>query len=112
MLKVPVNAVQHLKEKQITGNTFTNPNIWGGYLIWALPSNPVYIDGRGVFPEEFVKEFVEITRGTADWRMPFEQYGVKIVLIEPKSFLARQLAEASEWERVYDDEMSVVFRKK
>jgi hypothetical protein len=44
--------------------------------------------------------------------MPFEQYGVKIVLIEPKSFLARQLAEASEWERVYDDEMSVVFRKK
>ncbi|MGI8734310.1 MAG: hypothetical protein ACR2LM_13545 [Pyrinomonadaceae bacterium] len=112
MLDVPLKAVQYLKERQISGNTFTNPNIWGGYLIWALPSNPVYIDGRGVFPEEFVKEYVEIMQGTADWRVPFERYGVKIVLIKPGSLLARQLAESSEWERVYDDEMSVVFRRR
>ena len=111
MADVPLNAVQYLKDKQITGNTFTNPNIWGGYLIWALPSNPVYIDGRGVFPDNFVKEYVEIIQGTTDWRSPFARYDVNIVLIKPKSSLALQLAESVEWERIYNDEMSVVFRK-
>lgn len=111
MADVPLNAVQYLKDRQITGNTFTNPNIWGGYLIWALPSNPVYIDGRGVFPEEFIKEYVEIIRGTKDWRGPFARYKVHIVLIKPESMLARQLAESPEWERIYNDEMSVVFRR-
>ena len=112
MLGVPLNAVAYLKERGITGNTFTNPNIWGGYLIWALPSNPVYIDGRGLFPEEFVKEYVQIIQGTADWRPPFDRYGVKVVLVKPESMLARQLGESPQWEQVYDDEMSVVFRRR
>ena len=112
MANLPLNAVKYLKDRQVTGNTFTNPNTWGGYLIWALPSNPVYIDGRGVFPEQFVKEYVEIIKGTTDWRGPFERYNVYIVLVKPESLLARQLVEAAEWERVYKDEMSVVFKRR
>lgn len=111
-LRVPVKAVKYLKDKQITGNTFIAPNIWGGYLIWELPSNPVYYDGRDVYPEAFVKEFVDIIRGLIDWRGPFDHYGVQIVLVEPKSMLARQLEESSAWERIYQDEMSVVFKKR
>jgi len=70
MVEVPIKAVEYLKENQITGNTFTDPNIWGGYLIWTLPNNPVYIDGRDVYPEAFVKEYVEIISGVADWTAP------------------------------------------
>jgi len=111
-MTVPVKAVAYLKEKGITGTTFTNPNIWGGYLIWASPANPVYIDGRGLFREEFVKEYVKIITGTADWRGPFERYNVAIVLIKPQSLLARQLAQSADWEEIYADEMSVVFRRR
>jgi hypothetical protein len=110
--KVPLKAVEYLKEKQITGKTFTEPNIWGGYLIWALPSNPVYIDGRDVYPEEFVKEYAEIIKGNSDWRAPFDRYGVQIALIKPQTSLARQFEESTEWERVYQDEMSVVFSRR
>ncbi len=67
MAAVPLKAVEYLKEKQISGNTFTDPNVWGGYLIWALPANPVYIDGRDVYPEEFVKEYVGAIFGLTDW---------------------------------------------
>jgi hypothetical protein len=111
-IKVPLKAVEYLKEKQITGNTFTDPNIWGGYLIWALQSNPVYIDGRDVYPEEFVKEYVEIIRGASDWRGPFDRYGVRIVIIEPRSMLARELRESANWQQVYQDEMAVVFNRR
>jgi hypothetical protein len=111
-LKVPVKAVEFLSQNQITGNTFTAPNVWGGYLIWALPANPVYIDGRDVYPESFVKEFVEIITGRTDWRGPFNNRGVQNVLIEPGTMLSRQLQEAPEWQKVYEDEMSVVFKRR
>src|SRR6185295_19184539 len=54
---VPLNAVAYLKENGITGNTFTDPNIWGGYLIWETPANPVYIDGRiDMYGDAFMRE--------------------------------------------------------
>ncbi len=111
-LRVPVKAVEYLKQNGITGNTFAAPNVWGAYVFWASSNNPVYIDGRDVYPDTFVKEFVDILFGRADWREIFAQRGVQIVLIEPRTMLARQLGEAPGWERIYEDDMSVVFRRR
>src|ERR1041384_314988 len=70
---VPLNAVSYLKENGITGNTFTDPNIWGGYLIWEKPANPVYIDGRiDMYGEEFMREDFGIIRGFTSWQEPFD----------------------------------------
>ena len=107
--RVPMKAVEYLREHQITGNTITVPNIWGGYLIWALPSNPVYIDGRNAYPPEFVQEFVEMTEGYRDWQGPFSHYGVKNAIVQKSSFMERELGQATAWERVYEDELAVVF---
>lgn len=113
LVDVPLNAVEFLKANQITGNTFTDPNIWGGYVIWALPSNPVYIDGRiDMYGDQFVKEFVDMKRGKIDWRPQFERYNVQIAVLEPKSMLARELDESSDWERLYVDDLSVVFKRR
>ena len=111
-MDVPLNAVEYLKASQLRGNTFTDLNIWGGYLIWALPSNPVYIDGRDVYPEQFVKEYLEIIRGLADWREPFDRYGVRIVIVKPKSPLGRELKDSPDWQQVFQDDMSVVFTRR
>ena len=111
-LKVPVKAVEYLREHRLTGNTFTFPNVWGAYVLWELPSNPVYIDGRDVYSEEFVRHFADMTRGLADWREPFDRYGVQIAIIRTRSVMARQLQESPAWEHVYSDDMSVVFKRR
>jgi hypothetical protein len=112
-IDAPVKAVEYLQQNQITGNTFTDPNIWGGYLIWKMPSNPVYIDGRiDMYGDEFVKEYLNIVFGFIDWREPFQRYGVQIVIVSPKSALGTGLRSASDWQEVYKDEMAVVFRKR
>jgi hypothetical protein len=111
-MKVPIKAVEYMRTNQLTGNTLTFPSIWGGYLIWELPSNPVYIDGRDVYPEKFVDEYVEMIRGRADWQGPFARSGVQLVLLEPGSLLARQLDGMKDWERVYQDEMSSVYKRR
>jgi hypothetical protein len=111
-MKVPIKAVEYMRTNKLTGNTFTFPSIWGGYVIWELPSNPVYIDGRDVYPEQFVADYVEMIRGRADWKEPFAHHGVDLVLIGQGSLLARQLDSTIEWERVYQDEMSSVYKRR
>ena len=111
-LRVPVKAVKYLKQNSIKGNTFTAPNVWGAYVLWSAPDNPVYIDGRDVYPDTFWQEFVDITYGRVDWRPLFDRRGVQIAVVEPDSMLARQLGEAAAWERIYQDEMSVVFKRR
>lgn len=108
-MDVPLKAVEFLKERQIVGNTFTDPNIWANYLIWAMPSNSVYIDGRDVYPEQFVKEYVDIVLGTRDWREAFDYYRVEVAIVAPKSVLARKIKAASGWREIYEDEMALVF---
>jgi hypothetical protein len=50
--------------------------------------------------------------GVTDWRVPFERYGVRIVIVEPKSSLGRQLKNSPDWQQVYQDEMSLVFTRR
>ena len=110
---VPVKAVEYMKENGISGSTFTEPNIWGGYLIWAIPSNPVYIDGRiDMYGDQFVREYLNIVRGTIHWEEPFARHDVRNVIVRPKSHLARSLQESREWQQLYQDEMTVVFSRR
>lgn len=111
-MDVPLKAVEYLKEKQIVGNTFTVPNVWANYLIWEMPSNPVFIDGRDVYPEQFVQEYVDIALGMRDWREPFDRYGVQIAIVPRESVLATAIKNAHDWQQVYDDEMAVVFTRR
>lgn len=107
---VPLNAVAYLKENGITGNTFTDPNIWGGYLIWETPANPVYIDGRiDMYGDEFMREYLGIIRGITRWQEPFDKYGVQVAIVSPTSVLRLQLEQSAQWQEVYRDEMAVVF---
>ncbi|HEX6715593.1 MAG TPA: hypothetical protein VF088_00695 [Pyrinomonadaceae bacterium] len=110
---VPLDAVAYMKNNQITGNTITDPNVWGGYLIWEMPSNPVYIDGRiDMYGDEFVKDYINITHGQSRWQEPFEKYGVQVAILTAKSVLRSQLEESPQWQKVYQDEMAAVYRRK
>lgn len=109
---VPLNAVRYLKDNGITGNTFTDPNIWGGYLIWEAPSNPVYIDGRiDMYGDDFIREYIGIIRGLTRWQEPFDRYGVQVAIVSPTSILNLQLEQSTQWQQVYRDEMAVVFTR-
>ena len=112
-IDAPVKAVEYLQQNRIVGNTLTDPNIWGGYLIWKMPSNPVYIDGRiDMYGDEFVKEYLNITLGYIDWREPLDRYRVQIAIVAPKSVLATGMRNAPDWQQVYADELAVVFTRR
>ena len=113
VVRVPIKAVEYLKANGISGSTFTESNMWGGYLIWAAPANPVYIDGRlDMYGGEFVSEFINIVSGKVAWEEPFARHQVQNVMTRAKSHLARSFQESPEWQQLYEDEMAVVFSRR
>jgi hypothetical protein len=110
---VPLNAIAFVKENRITGNTITDPNIWSGYLIWETPQNPVYIDGRiDMYGDAFVRDYLGIIQGLSRWQDPFDKYSVQVAIISPTSVLRLQLEQSPQWQKIYSDEMAIVFQRK
>jgi hypothetical protein len=108
--KFPAAAVDWIVQHHPSGNIF-NTYGWGGYLIWRLyPEYQVYIDGRAdVYGDSFINDYLRIEAGEPSWETSLSLDGVRIVLIERGSLLARDLRQSADWEIAFSDEQSVMF---
>ncbi len=86
----PDQAVNYLKGKELEGKIFSNYG-WGGYLIWKLPNEKVFIDGRmpswRFTPKDTNKEspsayddYLEILEGELDFNKVSDKYEINYVL--------------------------------
>lgn len=106
---LPVQAVDHLRDNP-PGVLFNSYN-WGGYLTYALPDSPVFVDGRtDLYGDAFLRRYVGAASGS-DWQPLFSEYNVDTVFIEPGSGLANVLREDPNWSVEYEDEQAVIFRR-
>ena len=91
----PVGAVNWIQEHQPPGKLF-NTYQWGGYLIWRLyPHYPVFIDGRAeLYGDQMLTRYVDIHNTHTGWEQALQDYGVRIVLVEPYALIAQRLSES------------------
>ncbi len=105
---LPVGTVAYLQENSPPGRLFNHYN-WGGYLVWALPEYPVFIDGRtDLYDDDVIETWLQVVRADPGWEAVLEGWGVNLVLIEPGMPLAAAL-EASGWALLAADEVSVLY---
>jgi hypothetical protein len=108
---LPVNAVNHLRENPPNGNMFNSYN-WGGYLVYALPDQPVFVDGRtDLYGDVLLNEYRDAAVGGRAWRETLEKYDIGYVLVETGSGLALNLLEEPGWRLDYSDNFASVFVK-
>jgi hypothetical protein len=109
---LPLGAVEYLEEERPPGPLFNSYN-WGGYLIWAARDYPVYVDGRtDLFDDELLRVYLSIYFATDDdWASRLDEEGINLVMVEPRSPLARLLAVEPGWARAYADEQAVVYTR-
>ena len=108
----PQGAVNYLRQNPIDGPIF-NDIRWGGYLIWALGPEPkVFIDGRidiyeyaGVF-----SDYQAIAHLDPQTVFLLRKYKVEACLLFHNAPLATLLRVLPEWEQVYADGLSVIYR--
>ncbi len=85
----PVKEVAYLEKNKCSGNLFNDFN-YGGYLIWQLPSEPVFIDGRmpswrnnqGV---KYLTIYYRIINSREFMNSEFKTYNIRCVLVENNS---------------------------
>jgi hypothetical protein len=105
---LPLDAVAYLRQAQPAGRIFNAYN-WGGYLLWALPEYPVFIDGRtDLYNDEIISQWLQVVRGEDGWQQRLAEWQVRLVLLEPGMPLVGQLEQAG-WRLLYEDEQAVVY---
>ena len=99
----PVSAVAYLKVHPCSGNLFNDFN-YGGYLIWQLPDQPVYIDGRmpswrNSAGQKYLDIYDQVISNPATQQQQFSKYNISCVLLSKSSFNNQLLnrLQKSDW---------------
>ncbi len=109
--RFPVELAQFLNETPPSGPMFNSYN-WGGYLMFAAPHVPVYVDGRtDLYDDAFLRRYLKIVFIREGWREALDEQQVGFVAIEANSVLAEMLRTMPDvWqERLFDDDRSALF---
>lgn len=106
----PVKAVEYIRDHHLHGRML-NAFDYGGYLIWALPEQPVFLDGRAdVFDWSGVlEEFSNWATLQSPPNELLDKYNVDFCLLERSSLIAHVLPLVHGWKQVYSDNASVIF---
>jgi hypothetical protein len=104
----PMAALDYIENSCLSQVRMYNSYNWGGYLLWR--GYAVFIDGRAdVYGDDFINEYLLAYQLRGDWHRPLDEYDVDYVLIESGASFATLLEESPDWERVYRDEVAVIF---
>jgi hypothetical protein len=113
----PTGAVEFLNLNRLPGR-LAHIYQWGGYVMFAAPERPVFIDGRGhtVYPGSFYREYLKLEQAESDWSEVLDRHGVSLVLwpstnlaMGQFALLPQQLRRSPDWRLVYDDGQAAVF---
>lgn len=108
----PVAAVQFMKANHVSGRML-NEYVYGGYLIWAAPDHPVFVDGRAdVFEWTGVlSDFARWEGLTEDPRLLLDKYRVDLCLLARTSPMVTVMNLLPGWKLVYSDDRAVIFAR-
>jgi hypothetical protein len=105
----PVKAVEYIQARHLTGPML---NEWtdGGYLIWAMPEHPVFIDGRGDIFEwsGVLEDFGKWALLQTNPNTLLDKYGISFCLLSRTSPMAIVLPLLPGWKTIYSDKISVI----
>jgi hypothetical protein len=106
----PVRAVEYLHRHPVPGPMF-NSYGYGGYLIWKLPEQKVFIDGRGDLYEDggAFGEYLQVANLKPGAFMVLRAHGIQSFLLDSQEPMATVLAANPDWEKTYSDGVSTLF---
>lgn len=106
----PVKAVDFIKAQHLSG-PMLNEWVFGGYLIWAAPEHPVFIDGRGDVFEwaGVVDDFGKWAQLQTNPNVLLEKYHISFCVLSRESPMIIALRLLPGWKEVYSDNVSTIF---
>lgn len=106
----PFRAAAFVRDRELPGPLF-NSFDWGGYLIWALPTYPVSMDGRtNLHGSERVTRAMNTWAGGPEWDADPDLTSANLVIAPRDLPLTGLLRDRpAEWRVAFEDDTAVVF---
>ena len=106
----PVKAVEFMKTQHLSGRIL-NEYAFGGYLIWAAPQYPVFVDGRGDIFEQtgVLGDFGRWATLQSAPQELLDKYKIDLCLLARNSPMTFVLPLLPGWKSVYSDSNSTIF---
>lgn len=106
----PVGAVAWARQAGIDGRMF-HAFTWGGYMLYAWPDQPIFIDGMtDFFGEDLARDYLTIANVRRGWDRKLRDYRITVAMIPANSALAYAL-EREGWLTVHADDTAVILRR-
>jgi hypothetical protein len=110
----PIRATTWLaSHPDLPGEMFSDLS-FSSYLIFALPSRPVWIDTRfELYPVEQWQEYVSIEQTAPGWETILERYKINLLVLSPagEPSLIQAAQGSHHWCQQYRDEDAVIFSR-
>jgi hypothetical protein len=88
---------------------------FSSYLIYALPSRPVWIDTRfeKAYPAALYDRFIRISRAAPDWQALLDEEGINLLMIsvESEPWLLQAVGVSQQWCEMYRDPVAAIFSR-
>jgi hypothetical protein len=105
----PVAAVNFVKSQRLSGPLYNDWN-WGGFLIWDLPTIPVFVDSRTNIPgDEILERSIAVWSGVSDWPADPHVANAHLIIANSNNALTSLLRFDPRFRVAYEDSVAVVF---
>lgn len=110
----PVEAVSAARAAGLTGTRIFHEYTWGGYLLYAWPGQPIYIDGMAnLFGSDLMEEYRALYEAAPGWERTLEGRQIGAVLVSPASPLAAAIRRsAGAWTVAHESDVAVLFTRR
>jgi hypothetical protein len=114
----PIEAVQWIRtHRDRLGAKLYNDYGWGGFLLWRLPGEKIFIDGRmpawRIGDRWIFYDYVALTSWDPPELRVLDKYGVDWAIVGRNSPLDDALAQEQDWREVYGDpKVTIYVRRK
>jgi hypothetical protein len=109
----PIDAVEWIQShRDRLGHRLYNDYVYGGFVLWWLPGEKVFIDGRmpawRIGTRRIFQDYIGLTGGNPPDLSVLRKYEVDWALVRKQSPLDKALETEPTWSRVYqDDKVSI-----
>lgn len=111
----PIEAVEWVKtHRELVGKRLYNDYTYGGFLLWWLPEDKIFIDGRmptwQTGESRIFRDYVALTDVDPPDLTLLKKYSVDWAMVRKQTFLDQALAHESAWTKVYEDRKVAIYR--
>jgi len=105
---VPVYSTKFISDNNL--NHIFNDYGFGGYLLWAYPSQPIFIDGRlEIYKGKTLSDYMRVVNGSSNWKQILNDYHIDCIFLQNAAPINNLLIMDPDWDLVYFDGASNIF---